>query len=42
MQPAFVRFAALAAFASLLTACGPSDVVGKEKLDPIDAGMPIA
>jgi len=42
MQPAFVRFAAFAAITSLLTACGPSDIVGKGKLDPIDGGMPIA
>ncbi len=42
MQPAFVRFAALAATATFLMACGPSDVVGKGKLDPIEGGMPIA
>ncbi|MBL0890513.1 MAG: hypothetical protein IBJ19_07855 [Gemmatimonadaceae bacterium] len=42
MQPAFVRFAAFAAIAALVTACGPSDVVGKDKLDPIEGGMPIS
>ena len=42
MSTAFVRIAAAAAFGSLMMACGPSDLVGDTKLDPIEGGMPVA
>ncbi|HYW31358.1 MAG TPA: hypothetical protein VE869_07635 [Gemmatimonas sp.] len=41
MRLSLVRFAAPLAGAALalLSACGPSDLVGKDKLEPIKAGM---
>ncbi len=45
MKPALVRsFSVVAATAMLavLTACGPSDLVGKEKLAPVKDGMTLA
>jgi hypothetical protein len=44
MKPAFVRFGALVGASVLLTlaACGPSDVVGKAKLEKVKDGMKLA